>query len=83
MKTATIDQALRTQRAMRDELGLGEEDFPLPAFIGMLSDEIEQLRDAGHDGGAIAALVSRTSGIEVTPDEIVEHYAEHDERAKG
>jgi hypothetical protein len=36
-----IDQALRAQRALRDAAGLEEEAFPVPAFVGMISDEIE------------------------------------------
>ena len=41
--TLTLQQAMAAQSKLRDVLGLPEEQFPLPAFIGMISDEIEQL----------------------------------------
>ena len=45
--TFTVDEAIAAQREMRKRLGLGEEKFSLPAFIGMISDEIEKTRATG------------------------------------
>lgn len=51
METYPIDQALRAQRALREAAGLGPEMFPIEAFVGMISDEIEQLRARGKTDG--------------------------------
>ncbi len=48
MKTYPIEQALRAQKALREAAGLGPEMFPVEAFVGMISDEIEQLRSQGR-----------------------------------
>ncbi|WP_425230079.1 hypothetical protein [Sphingomonas sp.] len=64
--TVTLPQAMAAQRALRRELDLPDERFPLPAFIGMISDEIEQLRAAGHDDGSIAAWSQRRAALSST-----------------
>lgn len=78
-----LDEALRARRALRDALGLGAERFPMPAFVGMISDEVEQMRAAGRTDDEVAAIVSRETGKEVTADEIARHYAEPDARGHG
>ena len=44
MKTYSLEQAIRAQKALRDAAGLSPEMFPVQAFVGMISDEIEKLR---------------------------------------
>jgi len=34
----SVENVVEAQRAMRRALGLGDEMFPLPAFVGMISD---------------------------------------------
>ena len=60
-KLYTLDEALKAQTALRAQAGLGPEMFPLEAFVGMISDEIESLRKCGKSDDEIAA-VSRSSG---------------------
>lgn len=83
MTEFTLDESIRAQKAMRDALGLNEEVFPLPAFIGMVSDEIEQLRAAGRSDEQIAEMVHATTGKTIDPAEIARHYAEPERRNKG
>ncbi|WP_263384910.1 hypothetical protein [Granulicella arctica] len=75
-----IDQALRAQNALREAAGLDEETFPLAAFVGMISDEIEVLRRMGHDDAAIARVIKQSSGIVVSVDELRQNYATPEER---
>jgi hypothetical protein len=45
--TYPIEEAMKAQKSLRDAAGLGPEQFPLLAFVGMISDEIEMLRNRG------------------------------------
>ena len=74
------DEATRTQKAMREAIGLGPEQFPMPAFVGMVSDEIEQLRAKGKTDADIAALIASTSGKLVTAEHITRYYATPEQR---
>ena len=78
----TIEQALAAQRAMRESLGLGEEVFPVPAFIGMVSDEIQQMREAGKQDREIAALIETATGKKISLDEIARFYAPPEQRTR-
>jgi hypothetical protein len=59
---------------------LAPESFPVQAFIGMISDEIEQLRAAGKDDAAIATLVSDATGKSVDAETITRFYASPEAR---
>ena len=50
--TFKLGEALEAQGAMRRSLGLPEEVFPVEAFVGMISDEIEASRRAGTSSAA-------------------------------
>jgi hypothetical protein len=80
MKSYSLEEAVRSQRALRKAAGLGEESFPVQAFVGMISDEIEALRGRGKTDEEIAALVKANSNIEITAEEIAENYASPEER---
>ncbi len=80
MKIYPIDQALRAQKALREAAGLEPEMFPVEAFVGMVSDEIEMLRSQGKTDSEIAALISQNSSIEITAEEISANYASPEER---
>jgi hypothetical protein len=43
-KMYPVEEALKAQRSLRDAAGLEPEQFPIRAFVGMISDEIESLR---------------------------------------
>ncbi len=82
MKTFPIEQAIKAQKALRNAAGLGPEMFPIQAFVGMISDEIEKLRSQGKTDDQIAALIAANSNIEITGSEITENYASPDDRHK-
>jgi hypothetical protein len=81
--TFSAQEAVAVQREMRRALGLEAERFPLPAFVGMISDEIEQLRAAGRSDADIAAMIRTTIGREVEPDALDRFYAPPEERRHG
>lgn len=79
-KTYPIEEALRAQRALRELAGLGPEMFPVQAFVGMISDEVETLRSQGHSDQEIANTITANSGISITAGEIASHYAPPEQR---
>jgi hypothetical protein len=56
-KKVSLEAAMRAQQILRSTLALPEETFSLPAFIGMVSDEIEQMRAAGRPDAETAAIL--------------------------
>jgi hypothetical protein len=80
VKTYSIGEALEAQRALRNAAGLGEEEFPIEAFVGMISDEIQALREAGRTDEQIAELITSSSEIEISASEIKDNYATPEER---
>lgn len=75
-----LDEALKAQKALRTASGLGPEMFPMEAFVGMISDEIQTLRERGKTDAEIADLIRSNSKIEISPDEIARFYATPEER---
>ncbi len=75
MKSYPLEQAVRAQKALREAAGLGPEMFPIQAFVGMIGDEIEELRSQGKTDEEIAGLIASNSNIEITASEIAENYA--------
>jgi hypothetical protein len=71
---------LKAQSVLRSAAGLEPERFPVEAFIGMVSDEIEILRKQGQSDEQIAALIRQNSIIDVTPAEIEANYASPEQR---
>jgi hypothetical protein len=49
--------------------------FPIEAFVGMVSDEVEILRGQGYGDDAIAQAISRSSKIAITGEQIAANYA--------
>ncbi len=75
IKTFPLEEAVKAQKSLRDAAGLGPENFPLEAFVGMISDEIEILRQRGKSDEEIASMIEQNSAIEISGAEIAEHYA--------
>jgi hypothetical protein len=73
-------EAVEAQTALREALGLALECFPEKAFIGMISDEIEQLRARGQDDAAITKLVSDVTGKLIDPAILTANYAPPEQR---
>jgi hypothetical protein len=75
-----VEEAVKAQKALRTAAGLGPEMFPLQAFVGMISDEIDLLRKCGKSDEQIAAVVCRNSSIRITAEEITQNYASPEDR---
>ncbi len=75
-----LDQILRAQAALRSAAGLPPEQFPAPAFVGMISDEIEALRNSGRSDADIADIIRESSGIEISPETLSANYAPPEKR---
>lgn len=75
-----VGEAIKAQKALRAAAGLGPEQFPVQAFVGMISDEIESLRKNGKTDSEISAIIQQNSTIEITPQQIAESYAPPEQR---
>jgi hypothetical protein len=75
-----LEEALKAQKSLRDAAGLQPEQFPVQAFVGMISDEIESLRKRGKSDADIASMIQQSSAIRISAEEIAEHYASPEER---
>ena len=75
-----LEETLKALSALRNAAGLAPEQFPIQAFVGMISDEIESLRKRGHTDADIVALIQQNSSIQITPEELAENYASPEER---
>ena len=73
--TYSLEQSLQALNALREAAGSPPEQFPLPAFVGMLSDEIETLRSQGKSDAEISTLIHQSSGIDITPQQLADNYA--------
>lgn len=78
-----IEEAVRAQKALRQAAGLGPELFPVQAFVGMISDEIEQLRKRGFSDEKIAQVIEANSSIAISGADIAANYAPRDQRHPG
>lgn len=81
--TFSLDEAIKAQRSLRQALGLGEERFEVSEFVEMISDEIEQMRDAGKTNDDIAAIVAEATGQRMDPADIDRHYLAPEGRHGG
>lgn len=80
MKTYPVEEAIKAQRALRDAADLGPEEFPIMAFVGMISDEIEALRKRGKSDEDIVRIIESSSAIRISAGEIEANYATPEER---
>lgn len=74
-KMYPVEEAVKAQKALRSLSGQGPEMFPIQAFVGMISDEVEVLRNLGKSDEEIASVIRQHSSIEITPQQLAEHYA--------
>ena len=79
-KTYPIEDALTAQRALRKSAGLPPEQFPIEAFVGMISDEIEVLRKQGKNDEDIARVIRENSKIQISAADIARNYAPPEQR---
>ena len=76
----SADDVTLAQNEMRHILSLPEPRFSFPTFIGMLSDEIEQMRRAGHANEMVAKTISRATGQSIEAIDVQRHYLPVEER---
>lgn len=81
-RTVSLAESLKALQALRDAAGLGPEQFPLPAFVGMISDEVEALRQQGRSDEDIAEMIQAASSIRISGAEIAEHFATPEARQR-
>jgi hypothetical protein len=81
--TFPLEEAIRAQKALRELAGLAPEMFPVEAFVGMISDEVEILRKQGHSDEEIAQTIEANSRIAITAADIATNYASPEERHRG
>ncbi len=71
----SLEAALQAQSALRAAAELEPETFPVADFVGMISDEVEQLRRKGRSDDEIAGIISSNSPIQISGAEIGQYYA--------
>lgn len=79
-RTYPLEEALKAQQSLREAAGLEPEQFPIEAFVGMISDEIEILRKDGKSDEQIASLIQSSSAIQISADDIARNYASPEQR---
>ncbi len=79
-KLYPLEEAIKAQKSLREAAGLAPERFPVEAFVGMISDEIEALRKSGRSDADIASLIRKHSAIDINAEEIAAHYATPEQR---
>jgi len=70
----TAEQAAAANVVLRAALGLPAQRFGTQQFVGMISDEIEQLRNAGKTDADIADLLLDQTGVDLGADAISRFY---------
>jgi len=78
-----LSEALKAQKALRDAANLPPEQFPVEAFVGMISDEIEVLRGQGKSDEQIAALIEQSSAIRIDAQTLKTNFASPEDRHAG
>jgi len=71
----TVEQAAAANKALRAALGLPAQRFSAQEFVGMISEEIEQLRSAGQSDDDIARLLAKEVDVTLDADLIGRYYA--------
>jgi hypothetical protein len=78
----SVDDVVLAQNEMRYIFGFPEQRFSFSTFIGMLSDEIEQMRRAGYTDETVAQTVSRAKGQSVEASDVQRYYLSVEERRR-
>ena len=81
-RTFVLEEAMRAQRVLREAAGMEPERFPVEAFVGMISDEIESLRGQGFSDEDVARVIRSGAEVEISAKEIASYYATPKERGR-
>lgn len=76
----SAEDAAIANRELRRALGLPPQQFGIEQFVGMISDEIEQLRDTGKSDAEISELLRDRVNVDVSAEAISRYYASPEER---
>jgi len=76
----TARQPLKATQELRSALNLPPEQFGAEQFVGMISEEIEQLRAAGRTDSDISQLLTERAGVSLSADSIGRYFVESDDR---
>lgn len=74
------EQAAAANTALRAALGLGPQQFSKQQLVGMISEEIEQLRASGKTDDDIVEILANKAGTRVDAESIARYYADDAER---
>ncbi|HZV92395.1 MAG TPA: response regulator [Caldimonas sp.] len=66
----SADDLMRAQHALRQGMGLGNETYPLDTFLGLLGEDIAQLRRLERSDADIAELISGALGRPITAGDL-------------
>ncbi len=77
-----LEEIMKAQNTLRGAAKMAPERFPLPFIIGMISDEIQQLREKGRSDDEIAAMISGNSLIKVEAETLQKYYATPEQRQR-
>ena len=80
--TLTAYQIAVAQTKLRFAFGLALGQFPLSSFIGMVSDEIEQLRQEGRTDTEVAEMIRTAGNIPISANDIFRNYASSETRGR-
>ncbi|MDP9024110.1 MAG: hypothetical protein M3N13_01880 [Candidatus Eremiobacteraeota bacterium] len=81
-RTYSAEQAATANTVLRAALGLPPQRFGAEQFVGMISDEIEDLRRSGKTDVDIARLIGERCGIDIDASSITQFYAPPAERGR-
>lgn len=81
-KSFTAEQAALANGALRAALGLPAQRFGTEQLVGMISDEIEEIRASGKSDRDIAKILADRAGITIAPEDIARFYAGPSERGR-
>lgn len=80
--TFTADQAAQIATALRREAGLEPQRFTAEDFVGMISDEVDDLRAKGKSDEEIASLI-KENGANLSGEDIRKYYVPRERRQHG
>ena len=82
VRSFPLDQVMKALCALRAAAHLPQESFSAEQFVGMISDEIEVLREHGHKDAEIAFLIHSGSDIDISEAQIRKFYITPEARGK-
>ena len=76
MPEFTLEQGLKARALLRAKGNMPTESFDEKQLIGMISDEIRELRTIGVSDEEIARTLQQDAGLPLDSSAISEHYVD-------